>query len=253
MLNFSKTHKVEFFCNTEIAKGIPEPYLNSQHFPQWYANTPNPKKCPLQFLHNNLVNKNTNVKGCPGITDFLKSGYTIPAWTNFVFRNLDNTLYVNWERGNLSKYGLHGHCEYEGMLQNQQPLYGGFHKLDTPWSIRTSPGISCLFVHSFWNRDNRFTNVSAIHHTDIGGHSPIKWFFEWNCELEPNVEVQIIKKGDPLIYIFPFKREKFKSKITYLSKINHDSGYQEYSQNVHDWFGNTSYNKLRKTIGKLFF
>jgi hypothetical protein len=246
---------VEFYCDKKFEGCIPEPQINYKNIPEWYSNTSMIKrsKCPLKFLHNNQVQKNTNVKGCPGITDFLTYGYTIPAWTNFLIRSVNNQFYINWENNSDIEYTFHEKTQFEGMNEHQVPVYDGFHKILSPWRIKTSPGISCLVTHPYWNRESRFTTVSAIMHPDVCPMF-IKWFFEWNYNLseEINYEFQTIRRGHPLIYILPFRREKYKLEIKYQNSDKFVNINNQIIYRSQDWFNETPYNKLRKSIGKLF-
>lgn len=251
-----KRHKIEFFCDDQYKDCIPEPYASYKHVPKWYADTPMIKrsKCPFKFFENNGIGKNITVKGCPGITDFLTYGYVIPAWTNFFLREVDGGMYINWENPNTVHYQLHEKNEYSGMSDDQLPLYDGFHKINSPWYIKTSPGISCMYLHPYWERENRFTSVSAIIHSDVTP-APIKWFFEWHRKLPTdhmNYDLQTIKRGTPLLYVFPFQRTNFKSQINYVSsKKMHNMDNQAIFRNQ-DWYDQSIYQRARKSFGRLF-
>ena len=36
------------------------------------------------------------IKKCPGVQEILKTGYVLRSWEDFVFREEDGFLYVNW-------------------------------------------------------------------------------------------------------------------------------------------------------------
>ena len=153
-------------------------------------------------------------------------------------------------------HGVHVSDQYKGMDDSELPLSGGFHKVSTPWIIKTSPGISLLITHPYWSRNKTFTSVSAVVHSD---ESPLvlKWFFELNQELPDtpdvvNMEQQIIKRGTPLILLIPFKREKINHKIEYLKPENIQKLYRNTTSSTVSWISDTWYNKARKQIGNLY-
>ena len=255
---------IEFICPERYKNIIPEPIPCYKEFPEWFSSTKNistaKSKCPFSFLHDKKLIKDTNIKKCPGITDFLKTGYIIKNWTNILVRSEppSGNLYFDWEHnyhGSVD-YGLHSSEEYDGMIDNDLPIYNGFHKISSPWYVKTSPGVSCFYTHPFWTREKRFTTVSGIIHTDISPIS-IKWFFEWNVLLkntmnleEIDSEVQFIKKDTPLIMIFPFVRDNFKMNVNYIDEEKFRSDVIDLSfLKTHDWFGNSFYNIFRKKSG----
>lgn len=253
-----KKFKIEFYCDEKFENCLPEPYPSYKHIPKWFADLPTIKrsKCPFQFMGNENLVKDTSVKGCPSILDYLTYGYTIPAWTNFLVREVNGELLVNWENSEIVVANkFHTKNEYESMNDNQLPLYDIFCKLFSPWYIKTSPGVSCLLMHPYWEREDRFTTVSGIYHSDV---TPlcVPWFFEWNYKLSPdNIDynLQTIKKGTPLIYIFPFQRSKFESKIIYTFSNKIDNFKKQTDCRNQDWFNQSVYNSFRKSFGKLFF
>lgn len=259
------SNSIEFICPEKYKDIIPEPVPCYKEFPEWFSSTKNipTSKCPFKFLHDNKLTKNSNVKKCPGITDFLKTGYIIKNWTNILVRSeppLGN-LCFDWEHSyhGLVDYGLHPSEEYDGMIDSELPIYNGFHKISSPWFVKTSPGVSCYYTHPFWTREKRFTTVSGIIHTDISPIS-IKWFFEWNINLkktlildEIDTDIQLIKKDTPLVMIFPFVRNQFNMKINYINDEDYKSDIVDINfLKTRDWIGNTLYNTFRKNQKKQF-
>lgn len=204
-----------------------------------------------------VLMRDTTVVNCPGITDFLKTGYVVPAWTDMAFRKYNNEIIFNTiDNFPDVHHGVHISDQYRGMKESELPLSGGFHKVSTPWIIKTSPGISLLITHPYWSRNKTFTSVSAVVHSD---ESPLvlKWFFEFNQELPDtpdvvNMDQQIIKRGTPLILLIPFRREEINHKIEYLSVENMQKLYRNTTSSTVSWISDTWYNKVRKQIGNLY-
>jgi len=201
--------------------------------------------------------RDTTVVNCPGITDFLKTGYIVPAWTDMSFRKYNGQIMFNSsDHFPDVHHGVHISDQYRGMKESELPLSGGFHKVSTPWIIKTSPGISVIITHPYWSRSTSFTSVSAVVHPDI---APVylKWFFEFTQQLPDtpeivNMDQQIIKRGTPLILLIPFKRDKIDHKIEYLSPENMQKMYRNVTSATVSWISDTWYNKARRQIGNLY-
>lgn len=259
-----KRNIIEFISHNEYKDIICEPYPSYKNFPSWFSNTKLVSKkseCPFVFLHRDNfsdVDRETNVTGCPGIIDYSSMGYIVPSWNNFLIRNDNNQLYITWEHDFRDKYSLH-ETEHHipGFSENEKPKYGGFSKLFTPWYIKTSPGISCLITHPVLYRETRFTTSSGIMHTDKYP-VPLTWFFEWNNEIKIGLaenkipREQLITIRTPLIHIIPFQRKDFNSEVKYLDNSSMNLLKYKTSVFLHDWSGNSLYNKFRKTIKNMF-
>ena len=257
--------KVNFYCDEKYRNRVPEPIESSKYFPKWFSDLPLESKTKYSINENDIHSLKIddsfiNVKKCTGITDFLKTGYLIPAWADFVFREeRDGSLYINWVENYYSdtNYSFHGEGQYFTMPN--KPIYGHFGKVFTPWAIKTDPGVSCLITHPVWHNNKSFTTTTAVFHTDV---SPlhIPWFFEWNYKIKTKMDVenldiknQVIPKGEPIILIVPFYRKKFSSKINYVSGQVFESMNESQRHLTHDTIDNKCpYTNFRKTLGKLF-
>lgn len=261
--------EITFYTVDGYKDTIDEPKPCYKNIPEWYSktteNTRTNSKCP--FAPGYTPTPKTNIKTCPAVFDYLSTGYIIPSWDNFVFRNLNNEILVNWERNCLHEkddnkvFNTH-YIEHQvkGMVTTgEKILYGGFHKLLSPWFVKTPPGISLYITNPSQYRDKRFTTVDAVIHPDQQPIS-IQWFFEWNTPIVETEDFslidtknQVIKRGTPLILIIPFRREKIKSNIEYLSFDDYNTKVLQPSKRyTQDWFGNNMYNTFRKSIGRLF-
>ena len=255
--------KVDFYCEEEYQNRVPEPIESSKSFPKWFTELPYlPKHYTFDGnIYNLKIDESTqNIKKCPGIQDFLKTGYLIPSWCDFVFREEESgSLYVNWVENyhNKTEYSPHHENQYSTMPN--KPLYGHFGKIFTPWIIKTSPGVSCLITHPVWHNDKRFTTATGVFHTDV---SPMQlpWFFEWNHKIETKMEIenldvenQVISKGEPIIMIVPFYRKKFSSEVHYISEKEYNGMIASQAHLTHDTVGGKCpYTHFKKTLGKLF-
>jgi len=255
--------KVTFKTLKNLKELVPEPVPAYKSFPDWFSKLPKKSsKCPFSAIGNNLFNLqfsgSSGISGCLGIQDFLKTGYIIPSWTTFVFReNFDGQLHLNWLENPLNQtYQIHGSDQYFEM--KNPPIYNHFCKLNTPWIIQTQPGVSCLITNPVWHRNTSFTTSTGIYHTDKAPLT-LPWFFEWNYKIKNQMfledfetDKQVIERNEPVILIIPFYRKNYSSKIEYIDenefrKLNLIQYHDTHKSKTDD-----IYRKFRKSLGILF-
>jgi hypothetical protein len=257
--------KVNFYCDEKYKGEVYEPIESSKLFPSWFADLQyNPKK-RYSIINNNpyfldITKDSVNLKNCPGITDFLKTGYIIRSWGEFVFRETDDeSLHVNWVSTYYDKtnYIIHPQEQYETMPN--KPIYGHFSKINTPWAIKTDKGVSCLITHPIWHNNKLFTTSTGVFHTDASPLS-LPWFFEWNSKIKTgmsvdniDIENQVIPKGEPIILIIPFYRKKYSHTINYISEMEMKNMTRSQENLTRDTVASKCpYTQFRKNLGKLF-
>lgn len=256
--------KINFYCD-EIYQGcLPEPIEASKCFPEWFSSLPleNEKKYVFEnddIYHLKMHGAQNNVKKCPGISDFLKVGYIIPSWADFIFREENGDLYVNWIENYFDEIEYFSHTTDQYFTMPNKPIYNHFGKVFTPWIIKTDPGVSCLITHPVWHNNKSFTSSTGVFHTDA---VPLRlpWFFEWNYKVKTgmnveniDIENQVIPKGEPIVLVIPFYRKKFKHNINYVSETTITNLIKQQESATHKTIrGKCPYTEFKKTLGKLF-
>lgn len=219
---------IEFIGQEEFEGRVPEPIPAFKCFPEWFAKLEGRSKCPISFVGDTIKPNTGTVKNCPGITDFLKQGYIIPAWDTFTFRGTpDGGVKVNWIEGDTpTKFSHHGENQFHTILDEQRPAYDAFFKIISPWYMRTRPGVSVMLMHPVWHRNKVFTSCTGVYHTDVNA-CQVQWFFEVNNrfpvvdDLDFDYKTQVVYKNEPVMLMVPFYRESFQSKISYLSNAEY--------------------------------
>jgi hypothetical protein len=202
-----------------------------------YVNTkedqPTPIKVNIPEWYKKLSHsiENKTVKGCMPFLDSLTSGYLLKIPQDFkIVHNIINrdtnqpdSFYQTgdlddqmlFEKSvNLGKQKADFHpciqLKDSPLIEKNKNL--PFYKINNPWIIKTSPGYSCLFVPPLNNTDDRFSIIPAIVDTD---NFPIEINFPIviNGDKYPILDT-LLKKGTPYVQIIPFKRDKWKMKIT---------------------------------------
>ncbi len=148
------------------------------------------------------VNHNQDtVRKCPGIHDWMLSGYIIPAWSDIVI-NQSEEFGSNATLNN-GKTGASAHPPIQCMdLLEQKSHYKGTIKLPGKWMIKTAPGWSIMIVPLWYWKDQPWEALPGIMHTDHH-HCEVNL----NFVMKSTAEDITITAGTPLVQVIPFKRE----------------------------------------------
>jgi hypothetical protein len=183
---------------------IPEPKPSLTHVPQAY------KKHKL-FID---TESKPTVKRCIPFLDALTMGYIIPHPVDieYFYDKENKQAFFNIhgllpERYIKSLYGVDEHTsnQMDPELRNPKRTVDSVFKFLNPWTITTPPGYSCLFVTPS-NHVLPFDLITGVVDTDqypLGVNFPFYW------TADPYTR-RVIKAGDPMVMVIPFKREKWK-------------------------------------------
>jgi len=195
---------------------LPEPIKTN--VPEWY------KKLTHTLL------KRT-VKGCMPFLDTLTTGYLLKLPLDIY---IEHNVYNDGSRESGTKTGLmdsggfindlninkflelHPTRQLEGSPYIQKNKTLPVNKILNPWTIKTPPGYSCLFVPPLNNTDDRFSIIPGIVDTDMFP-AEINFPYIINGDKYPVIKTTI-EMGTPYVQIIPFKRESWKMKISELKE-----------------------------------
>jgi|TARA_R100001594_G_scaffold108953_1_gene143716 hypothetical protein len=174
---------------------VPHPEPASRFIPEEY------KKLE-RFIDGDL--HKATVKTCIPFLDSLTAGYIIPFDQDYLVDPVENDFSIipaNREAGDV---GAHDNFQLPKEWSKMIGKTAG--KFMNKWLIKTPPGYSCLFVHPF-NRfsDQRFEIISGIVDTDTYINA-----INFPFLLKKRDEQFLFKKGDPMVQLIPFKRERWK-------------------------------------------
>ena len=203
---------IEFFAPTVVLsdkENYPEPIR--KQIPDWY------KK---------ISGKQNTVKNCRPFLDALSTGYALklPSDIEIKFNNKDGETVTQCPFASDPKFisekslnvgvvndSVHPRCQLEGSPLLNKNRNQTIQKIIWPWTIKTAPGYSCLFVPPMNNRDDRFEIISGIVDTD---EYPMQINFPYvvNGDKYQYLDT-VIKKGIVFAQCIPFKRENWKMVI----------------------------------------
>lgn len=187
-----------------IAEMYP-PIPAAKALPDWW------KKAPLDVVTE--VGKMPTVKRCPAMFDHMAQGYVMQLWTDVRITTQEDGDRLSWD----SPWKETDVLEFFQPPANAgMPNVVGTHpyvmKFLFPWTIRTSPGVSCTFLPLDYNPDPRFTVLPGTFESDV--MPAINGVCTWNLREGD----EILTPGLPILQIVPFRRTQFRTEIEVVSK-----------------------------------
>lgn len=187
---------IEFSCKEWSIRKY-APILPASNFlPESYKNIPAGEVCPFDPFHNASL---LTVRLCPALNQYMSTGYVLTAWADMEIKFDDNGGYhINCANPDY-RYWTHPEEQFPGLLENKFEFRTDI-KLHSPWSIKTKPGYSIMWMPMYYH-DANYEALPAILDSDtIPNEMPVNIMFKERKDT-------LIKMGDPLVHIIPFKRE----------------------------------------------
>jgi len=198
---FNKLSTITLDCFTPVPE-LPElfPIVNSgKMLPDWFKNLP-------ATASYRGINRGT-MKLCPGVSDYYKAGFIIPAWRDF-------QIQMNSGIPNVFPEGA---ADIHNPIQWGNGLEGYGHiKLVTPWRIKEKTGVKFLFTNSFWQKHR---------HQYFVPNGMIEYKYQHTANVNMVVSKNVfpndftIEAGDPLVQCIPFSDKKIKIKMHVLDPV----------------------------------
>jgi hypothetical protein len=187
-----------------------KPESSKKYIPEWYKKMPNTidLSSRLGLSPDSKYASNSTVKGCTPFLDAMITGYIYSLSADIEIKLLDdNEISIKW-RPDIDLISYHD--------QNQAPNFpnpaevnksSNILKWNSPFSIKTPDGYSCLFTHPLNRYDLPFRTLSGVIDTDSYNLAP-QFPFQLSIDIKDTI---IIEKGTPIVQIIPFKRDIWKS------------------------------------------
>ncbi len=184
------------FCATkkEMLEVWPHPKPASRFIPDDY------KK--LERFVNNSIHTPT-VKTCMPFLDSMTAGYIISFDQDYVVDAIEDDFSVTPANRLAEDFGFHNETQLPPTWKNLAGKNAG--KFHNKWLIKTPPGYSCLFIKPMNRIEERFSVIAGIVDTDTYIN-----LINFPFILHKKDEQFIIKKGEPMVQVIPFKRDSWK-------------------------------------------
>jgi len=185
------------FCatNKDMLNVWPHPQPASRFIPEEY------KKLG-RFTDNNF--HAPTVKTCMPFLDSLTAGYIIPFDQDYVVDPIETDFTV-WPANKKPQddFGFHNKAQLPESWKKFSGDNAG--KFMNKWLIKTPPGYSCLFIKPMNRIEERFDIIPGIVDTDTYINT-----INFPFILRKRDKQFLIKKGEPMIQVIPFKRDSWK-------------------------------------------
>ena len=184
------------FCaiNEGMLDVWPHPQPASRFIPDEY-------KKLKRFKENNL--HNPTVKTCVPFLDSLTMGYIIPFDQDYLVDPVEDDFAVTPANKEQNDFGFHNQTQLpEEWKETTGKNAGKFHN---KWLIKTAPGYSCLFIKPMNRIETRFDIIAGVVDTDTYINT-----INFPFILNKRDQQFLIKKGEPMVQVIPFKRESWK-------------------------------------------
>ena len=185
------------FCatNKDMLNVWPHPQPASRFIPEEY------KKLG-RFTDNNF--HAPTVKTCMPFLDSLTAGYIIPFDQDYVVDPIETDFTV-WPANKKPQddFGFHNKAQLPESWKKFSGDNAG--KFMNKWLIKTPPGYSCLFIKPMNRIEERFEIIPGIVDTDTYINT-----INFPFILRKRDKQFLIKKGEPMIQVIPFKRDSWK-------------------------------------------
>ena len=203
-------NKITFCATSENMVDVrPHPQPAGRFIPDSY------KKLE-KFKDNNI--HDITVKSCIPVLDSLTCGYIIPFDQDYVVDIIGDDFSVT--PANKEKFSVDYHRSVQ--IPDTWKEVGGnmkhAGKFINKWLIKTPPGYSCLFVKPLNHFETRFEIISGVVDTDTYINT-----INFPFLLHQRDKQFLIKKGDPLVQVIPFKRQKWKKWSGFYKEKLHES------------------------------
>ena len=187
--------KIAFCATNEGMLDVwPHPQPASRFIPDEY-------KKLKRFKENNL--HSPTVKTCVPFLDSLTMGYIIPFDQDYLVDPVEDDFAVTPANKEQNDFGFHNQTQLpEEWKETTGKNAGKFHN---KWLIKTAPGYSCLFIKPMNRIETRFDIIAGVVDTDTYINT-----INFPFILNKRDQQFLIKKGEPMVQVIPFKRESWK-------------------------------------------
>ena len=205
----------------------PRPKAASRFIPKEYKNLERHIKKNLHA---------PTVKTCIPFLDSMTAGYIIPFDQDYLVDPVENDFSVTPANREPDDFGFHNVVQLPKEWHKTTGANAG--KFMNKWLIKTPPGYSCLFIHPMNRLEERWKMIEGVVDTD-SYVNVINFPFilkKWD-------EQFLIKKGESLIQVIPFKRESWKMWSGFYYEKEHNKTINILNSKWFDRYKNMFWNK----------
>ena len=187
-------NKIKFVATNENFKDVwPHPQPATRFIPDEFKKL---KRFREDKLHE------PTLKTCVPFLDSLTMGYIIPFDQDYVVDPVENDFSVTPANREQNDFGFHNKAQLPKEWKTAGENAG---KFINKWLIITPPGYSCLFIKPMNRLETRFDIIAGVVDTDTYIN-----VINFPFILNKRDKQFLIKKGEPMVQVIPFKRQSWK-------------------------------------------
>jgi hypothetical protein len=193
-----------------VEKSKPQPA--SKFIPDWYKDMPIdiPERTVLNNFHiSKIVPNFKTAKTCPNFAKVFHEGYVLVAPCDILI-GFDNNNQRFMQSSN-SDFFLDYHDNDQFVHYAPNTGVRGVFKITTRWNAITPKGYSMRYIPMFWHFNRDWTACYGSIDQDRSHQLNIQILYT------SEKDELLIKQGEPLCYLIPYKREKFSWTIEYMT------------------------------------
>ena len=211
------------------------------------------KTCPMEQLKDKIKNESGHIIKCPGIKEFLNTGYLIRNPIDFIietngdgvtFKSVDMSMPSN--RGTPFHIGAHPKEQLHDYSKLPQNTLKTVIKVATGWFIVPNEDYVFIVTPPHYSNEDRFTSPVGIH--DPCTDPQVNPFLFWHV-LKGR---ETVKAGTPLCQYIPVPREFIQPDITCRTATNLDMRNFQACSNLTFWTKERIPNIQRKNVLEVF-
>jgi len=199
-------NQIKFIAIDESMLDIwPHPKAAQRFIPEEYKKL---ERFPKGNLHKGTV------KTCMPFLDSMTAGYIIPFDQDYLVDPVEKDFSITPANRQQEGIGFHSQTQLPKEWHKTTGENAG--KFINKWLIKTPPGYSCLFIHPMNRLEERWKIIEGVVDTDTYINT-----IHFPFILKKWDEQFLIKKGDPMVQVVPFKRESWKMWSGFYYEKNH--------------------------------
>jgi len=205
--------EIEFFCKHEDAVRYFPPVPAQEIRPQWFKETPfyheDKKLNAKEMFATGNGHQDMTIKACVPVRDYMEQGYILRYPSDIIITpeqvGDEYGWWIETAKNKFVSFKPHAYSQCPAHIKGRKNVYL---KITQPWVVKTPPGYSCFFYQPEFFFEGRFKLFPAVVDTD---DFPVAINFPGVVLAD---ETFTIDAGDPMMVVFPFKREKWTHKIS---------------------------------------
>jgi hypothetical protein len=203
--------EIQFITDDKVALDFFPPVPANKLLPEWYKSMPRyiegekEMSSLLMAQNNNRIPQ--TIKACLPVQDYVTSGYIIRAACDIVITpDLESDSTAWWWSSSENSCQSHPHKQCPVSIKKEKHNYIKFKNV---WQVKTPLGYSCyVYQPEFFFNENLKLFPGVV---DTDAYPETISF----VGIVTTKETFVIKAGDPLMAVFPFKREDWSHKVSY--------------------------------------